>query len=197
MASAFADGLLHSFVAGSAVSVGLFTLAGSVGGATAGMAVASMAIPFLGPLMAVILLSKLADAGDKHLKKLFFTKNENKTPEQAQEIVDEWDKMDKEDKKSKTDTPYALKHRVQDGAKAVWREASNWTYFVVGDLMGVPKAKLISNINKQEQKNARRDKIISRIRFLEAKANSMVVPGFSNNRVDAIRARIRYEESRL
>ncbi len=193
----FTDGLLKSFVAGSAVSVGMYTLVGSVAGATAGMTAVSMCIPFLGPLMALVLISKLAEVGDKHLAKKFLTKKEKQTVEQSEETVREWDEMDKEDRKAKLKTPYSLKHRIQGGLKSAWREANSWTYFVVGDLMGVPKAKLLGNISKQSRENAKNDKIKDRIRFLEGKVSQLEVKGYTNKQVESIKARIRFEQSRL
>lgn len=195
--NAIGEGVAKGSVTVMALGMAFGTLGFSIGGAVAGSALVSMLAPFALPIMGLMVLSSLADAGDKHLKKLFLTKKDNKTVEQAEETVREWEEMDKEDRKAKVETPYSLKNRIQGGIKSAWREANSWTYFVVGDLMVVPKAKLLGNISKQARLNAKHDKVKDRIRFLENKVSLLEVKGYTNKQVESIKARIRFEQSKL
>ncbi|MBX2986774.1 MAG: hypothetical protein KF802_02655 [Bdellovibrionaceae bacterium] len=194
------EGGVKGLVASTAILIGLYTLVGATSGVAAGMALAMSLTPLAPLIVGITALYHFADSVDKYIAKSFLTKKDNKTPEEAEEIVQEWEQIDKENRKEKLPNDAynpKLQHRIKDGLTTVWRGASNWAYFVGGDLMGIPKARLLGNLNKRARENARRDKITLKVRQMEAQVSNIVSQAKNSKRVEALKSRIRYEQSKM
>lgn len=196
---AMGSGAVKGFVTATSLSMAFGTLGFAAGGAAGGSAMLAMVIPFAWPIVGIAVLYALADAGDKYIQKAFLTKKDNQTLEQAEETVQEWEDIEKEAKTNPELKKFqpSLRNRIGDTLKSVWRGANSWAYFVGGDLMGVPKAKLLANTAKYERENARRDKITNKVRRLEHQLDQALRENKGSKRCEAIRSRIRFEQSKI